>query len=235
MRTGNPAGPDTRSYTCVPCREKNSRPLRFGRIGKPVCFFWHDNLEPRPPAGLSGLSDRDTGNVENFPGNGQSEPGVLPKPSCEDLFLVLLRHTAAIVFTHNDPMPVACFKREPDGRGPAPMPQGIIYQVKKDLDDQRVSEYFGAGGKIVFERDLSERGTLYRTIHEGVKVLPERSMYTDLLVFFGEPDHGSNPAACLHDMGEMVFKRGIGHGHVQQIDIPVQYLELVVDVMAGDA
>ena len=71
-------------------------------IGNPVSFFWHDHLESRPLARLTGLCDRDAGNVKNLPGQGQTKPGMFTEAPVKDLFFFIGRDTIAIVFISDD-------------------------------------------------------------------------------------------------------------------------------------
>ena len=115
------------------------------KIGDPVRPLRDDHLKPRSCAGFSGLPDRDTGDVENVPGDGQPKTGVLPEPPIEYPLFLLTGHTIAIILAYDDPLPVAFLKREPDCRDPAPMPDSIVYEVEEDLDDQRIGVHFSAG------------------------------------------------------------------------------------------
>ena len=116
----------------------------------------HNYLKPRPFARLTGFPDCDPGDVKNFPGKEKTHASVLAESPIKDLFLLICRDANPVILADDNLIPITIFNREPDSCDLPTMPNRIVYQIVKDLENQRVSEYLRSGRKIVFHHDISE-------------------------------------------------------------------------------
>jgi len=86
--------------------------------------------------------DGNTGNREDLARKEQTQPGIFPKSSFEDLLLLINGDSFTIVFANNNRVIIGFQSKEPDCADLPAVPDGIVQKIVKDLDNQWISEYF---------------------------------------------------------------------------------------------
>jgi hypothetical protein len=97
------------------------------------------DLEPRTLPVLAALPDRHAGDSQDLPAEEEAEACVVPIPPPEDLLLLVVPDTDAVVLPDNGQRSVLLLSDgDLDLRDPLPVPGRIVQEIVKDLPEERI-------------------------------------------------------------------------------------------------